>query len=202
MRALDRALASNNLERVASTMDQFERQFENLDVQSQFVEGAMNAQASLATPEEDVNMLLQQARGAPPACSTPSACACMHTPSAHPAGSPIRVAGCPGKQALPACSLSCRPGHTGLHKQQQKALQAGLSRPSSVLCNEAGMCRFLKCCMYALDIASARLEVQVADEHGLETQLNLPQAGAALPAKQVAAPESDLTQRLAQLRGK
>lgn len=56
----DQALASNNLEKVASTMDQFERQFENLDVQSQFVEGAMNNQASLSTPEEDVNMLLQQ----------------------------------------------------------------------------------------------------------------------------------------------
>ncbi|EIE19739.1 hypothetical protein WJX75_000070 [Coccomyxa subellipsoidea] len=105
VRALDKALASNNLERVASTMDQFERQFENLDVQSQFVEGAMNNQASLSTPEEDVNMLLQQ----------------------------------------------------------------------------------------------------VADEHGLEVQLNLPQAGAAVPAAQqqaAAAPESDLTQRLAQLRGK
>jgi hypothetical protein len=45
---------------------------------------------------------------------------------------------------------------------------------------------------------------QVADEHGLETQLNLPQAGAAVPAQAhaAAAPESDLTQRLAQLRGK
>jgi hypothetical protein len=46
----------------------------------------------------------------------------------------------------------------------------------------------------------------VADEHGLETQLNLPQAGAAVPAaqQQHAAPnaDSDLTQRLAQLRGK
>ena len=63
------ALASNNLERVASTMDQFERQFENLDVQSQFVEGAMNNQASLSTPEEDVNMLLQQVRAI---CISPS----------------------------------------------------------------------------------------------------------------------------------
>lgn len=54
------ALASNNLEKVASTMEQFERQFENLDVQSQFVESAMNNQASLSTPEEDVNMLMQQ----------------------------------------------------------------------------------------------------------------------------------------------
>ena len=56
------ALASNNLEKVASTMEQFERQFENLDVQSQFVESAMNNQASLSTPEEDVNMLMQQVR--------------------------------------------------------------------------------------------------------------------------------------------
>ncbi|KAK9843733.1 hypothetical protein WJX81_004122 [Elliptochloris bilobata] len=60
VKQLDRALAGNNLERVADTMDQFEKQFENLDVQSQFVEGAMNAQASMATPEADVNLLLQQ----------------------------------------------------------------------------------------------------------------------------------------------
>ena len=66
--AAAQALASNNLERVASTMDQFERQFENLDVQSQFVEGAMNNQASLSTPEEDVNLLMQQVRG-PGTCS-------------------------------------------------------------------------------------------------------------------------------------
>ncbi|CAL5221556.1 g3776 [Coccomyxa viridis] len=99
------ALASNNLEKVASTMEQFEQQFENLDVQSQFVESAMNNQASLSTPEEDVNMLMQQ----------------------------------------------------------------------------------------------------VADEHGLETQLNMPQAGTAVPAaaqQQAAKPDADLSERLAQLRGK
>lgn len=45
---------------VAETMDQFEKQFENLDVQSQVLEGAMGAQAALATPEEDVTTLLQQ----------------------------------------------------------------------------------------------------------------------------------------------
>lgn len=57
---LDTALKANNLEKVASTMDQFERQFENLDVQSEFVEQAMQNQAVLSTPEEDVNMLVQQ----------------------------------------------------------------------------------------------------------------------------------------------
>jgi charged multivesicular body protein 1 len=60
VKALDRALAANNVEKVAETMDAFERQFEDLDVQSQVMEGAMTAQASLATPEEDVATLLQQ----------------------------------------------------------------------------------------------------------------------------------------------
>lgn len=39
---------------------QFEKQFENLDVQSEFVEQAMQNQAVLSTPEEDVNELVQQ----------------------------------------------------------------------------------------------------------------------------------------------
>ena len=60
VKALDKALASNNLDKVAETMDQFEKQFENLDVQASVMEGAMNAQASLATPAEDVAALLQQ----------------------------------------------------------------------------------------------------------------------------------------------
>ena len=59
---LDRALASNNLEKMAMTMDQFERQLENLDLQSEFVEGAMSNQATLSTPEDEVNSLLQQVR--------------------------------------------------------------------------------------------------------------------------------------------
>ncbi|PSC68557.1 Charged multivesicular body 1 [Micractinium conductrix] len=50
---LDSALKANNLEK-------FERQFENLDVQSEFVEQAMQNQAVLSTPEEDVTTLVQQ----------------------------------------------------------------------------------------------------------------------------------------------
>ncbi|GMH40899.1 hypothetical protein BSKO_08803 [Bryopsis sp. KO-2023] len=60
VKALDKALTSNNLEKVANTMDQFERQFENLDVQTGFVENAMSNQMSLSTPENEVNGLLQQ----------------------------------------------------------------------------------------------------------------------------------------------
>ena len=58
--ALEKSLAGNNLEKMAMTMDQFERQFEDLDVQTSFVEGAMNQQAALSTPEDEVNQLLLQ----------------------------------------------------------------------------------------------------------------------------------------------
>lgn len=60
VKSLDTALKANNLEKVAATMDQFEKQFENLDVQSEFVEQAMGNQAALSTPEDDVNLLMQQ----------------------------------------------------------------------------------------------------------------------------------------------
>ncbi len=60
VKSLERALASNNLESVSHTMDQFERQFENLDVQSECVEAAMSASTSLTTPPEQVAALLQQ----------------------------------------------------------------------------------------------------------------------------------------------
>lgn len=42
------------------TMNTFEKQFENLDVQTGVMNDAMNQQAALATPPEQVNMLLQQ----------------------------------------------------------------------------------------------------------------------------------------------
>ncbi len=60
VKSLERALASNNLSQVSHTMDQFERAFENLDVQSECVETAMSASTALTTPPEDVAALLQQ----------------------------------------------------------------------------------------------------------------------------------------------
>ena len=43
-------------------MDQFERQFENLDVQSDVMERAMGNSATLTTPTDQVDALLQEAR--------------------------------------------------------------------------------------------------------------------------------------------
>ncbi|KAK9803072.1 hypothetical protein WJX73_006942 [Symbiochloris irregularis] len=60
VKTLDMSLKQNNLDKVANTMDQFEKQFENLDIQSEFVNDAMNNQASLSTPEDQVNSLMQE----------------------------------------------------------------------------------------------------------------------------------------------
>ena len=41
-------------------MDRFETQFENLDVQSQVMEGTMSASATLSTPQSEVDSLMHQ----------------------------------------------------------------------------------------------------------------------------------------------
>jgi len=60
VKSLEKSLNANNLEQVSNTMDQFERQFENLDVQSEFVEQAMGNTTALTTPEGEVTELLRQ----------------------------------------------------------------------------------------------------------------------------------------------
>eukprot|EP00240_Pyramimonas_obovata_P013580 CAMPEP_0118956872 /NCGR_PEP_ID=MMETSP1169-20130426/61802_1 /TAXON_ID=36882 /ORGANISM="Pyramimonas obovata, Strain CCMP722" /LENGTH=256 /DNA_ID=CAMNT_0006904921 /DNA_START=239 /DNA_END=1009 /DNA_ORIENTATION=+ len=58
VKSLEKALTSNNLEQVASTMDSFEKQFENLDVQSEFVESAMGNTTVMSMPQSQVDELL------------------------------------------------------------------------------------------------------------------------------------------------
>ncbi|OAY78559.1 ESCRT-related protein CHMP1-like [Ananas comosus] len=60
VKSLDAALASGNLQKMSHTMDQFERQFVNMEVQAEFMEGAMAGSTSLSTPEGEVNSLMQQ----------------------------------------------------------------------------------------------------------------------------------------------
>lgn len=60
VKALDSSLATNNLQKMSETMDNFEKQFVNMEVQAQFVESAMAGSTSLSTPEDDVNSLMQQ----------------------------------------------------------------------------------------------------------------------------------------------
>lgn len=41
-------------------MDKFEQQFEDMDVQSQYVENAMSQTTTLSTPQDQVDGLIQQ----------------------------------------------------------------------------------------------------------------------------------------------
>lgn len=60
VKTLEKSLESANLEKIAATMNQFEKQFENLDLQTQVVDEVMGAQASLSTPEDEVSALIHQ----------------------------------------------------------------------------------------------------------------------------------------------
>ena len=51
VKSMDAAIKSMNMLQVTEMMTKFEQQFESLDVQSQFMEGAMNATTTMTTPE-------------------------------------------------------------------------------------------------------------------------------------------------------
>eukprot|EP00180_Rhodochaete_pulchella_P001824 Plantae.Rhodophyta-Rhodochaete_pulchella.ctg274.p2 GENE.Plantae.Rhodophyta-Rhodochaete_pulchella.ctg274~~Plantae.Rhodophyta-Rhodochaete_pulchella.ctg274.p2 ORF type:complete len:224 (-),score=50.65 Plantae.Rhodophyta-Rhodochaete_pulchella.ctg274:1158-1829(-) len=57
---LGAALDSMNLEEISSTMNLFEKQFEDLDLQAMYVDGAIGASTSLSTPADEVNQLVMQ----------------------------------------------------------------------------------------------------------------------------------------------
>ncbi|KAE9551414.1 hypothetical protein FO519_005369 [Halicephalobus sp. NKZ332] len=61
VKAMESAMRSMNLEQVQNLMDRFERDFENLDVQSATMEGSMNATTTLNAPQHQVDALIQEA---------------------------------------------------------------------------------------------------------------------------------------------
>jgi charged multivesicular body protein 1 len=56
--AMEASMQAMNLEKITQVMDQFEKQFEDLDVQSEYVEGAMSKSTALSTPQEEVDDLI------------------------------------------------------------------------------------------------------------------------------------------------
>ena len=57
---LDAAMRSMNLEKVSALMDKFESQFEDLDVQSSYMEATMSQTTTTAVPQDQVNGLMTQ----------------------------------------------------------------------------------------------------------------------------------------------
>lgn len=60
VKSLDSALKSNNLEQISATMDTFEKQFESLDMRTEYLEKAMSNATAITTPAEQVQELMQQ----------------------------------------------------------------------------------------------------------------------------------------------
>lgn len=60
VKSIDSAMRSMNLEKVSALMDKFEKQFEDLDVQSGYMEQAMSNTTTMTTPQNDVDTLMQE----------------------------------------------------------------------------------------------------------------------------------------------
>lgn len=60
VRAMDSAMKSMNLEKISNIMEKFEQQFEDLDVQSSYMENTMSQTTTTAVPQGDVDQLLSQ----------------------------------------------------------------------------------------------------------------------------------------------
>lgn len=58
VKGMSNGLASMDVEKISKTMDKFESQFEDLDVKTQYMEGAMNATTATSTPAEQVDDLI------------------------------------------------------------------------------------------------------------------------------------------------
>jgi len=59
VRAMDAAMKSLNLEKISGLMDKFEKQFEDLDVQSSYMENTMSQTTTTSVPQNDVENLMQ-----------------------------------------------------------------------------------------------------------------------------------------------
>mgnify|MGYP004175352557 CR=1 FL=1 len=91
-------------------MDTFEKQFEDMDVRSEYIEGAMNSSTTAAMPEDQVDELMQMvadehglkmsdvfktATGATPGAVTRTSCSSSFSPSFLALSSPRHLAALP-----------------------------------------------------------------------------------------------------------
>lgn len=60
VKGLDKALQSMDLQKISAVMEKFEKQFEDLDVHTQVLEGAMGDAVTMSTPQDQVDQLILQ----------------------------------------------------------------------------------------------------------------------------------------------
>eukprot|EP00092_Neocalanus_flemingeri_P044454 GFUD01049309.1.p1 GENE.GFUD01049309.1~~GFUD01049309.1.p1 ORF type:complete len:197 (+),score=79.52 GFUD01049309.1:94-684(+) len=61
VKGMSAAMKSMNLEKISTLMDNFEKQFEDLDVQTSVMEGAMSQSTATNIPQDSVDILMRQA---------------------------------------------------------------------------------------------------------------------------------------------
>merc|ERR1712002_611234 len=61
VKGMSAAMKSMNLEKISSLMDNFEKEFEDLDVQTSVMEGAMSQTTATNIPQDSVDVLMRQA---------------------------------------------------------------------------------------------------------------------------------------------
>merc|ERR1711915_1017188 len=61
VKGMSAAMKSMNLEKISTLMDNFEKEFEDLDVQTSVMEGAMNQTTATNIPQDSVDVLMRQA---------------------------------------------------------------------------------------------------------------------------------------------
>ena len=61
VKGMSAAMKSMNLEKISGLMDQFEKEFEDLDVQTSVMEGAMSQSTATNIPQDSVENLMRQA---------------------------------------------------------------------------------------------------------------------------------------------
>lgn len=60
VKGMGKGLQSMKIEQISTLMDKFEQQFEDLDVKTQYMEGAMTATTATSTPVDQVDDLIGQ----------------------------------------------------------------------------------------------------------------------------------------------
>ncbi|KAG5176289.1 Snf7-domain-containing protein [Tribonema minus] len=59
VKGMRKALKTMDVERISKTMDQFEKQFEDMDVVAGYMENSMGATTAMSTPADQVDQLIQ-----------------------------------------------------------------------------------------------------------------------------------------------
>ena len=63
VKGMSAAMKSMNLEKISGLMDKFEKEFEDLDVQTSVMENAMGTATTTTTPANQVDDLIRQVGG-------------------------------------------------------------------------------------------------------------------------------------------